>query len=134
MYNICDSLSLRYLSISYQKFTLNKRNIQEFYERTGQKWGQCWSRTNLNGFADHYLTVRTITQIYDEENEIEKYTNFVGIEPTTSCLQNVRSTNKLKIRCNSFSDYHHIARQVGFEPTKNSFGDCPLNHSSTDAN
>lgn len=81
----------------------------------------------MNGFADHYLPVRTITQIYDEENEIEKYTNFVGIEPTTSCLQNVRSTNKLKIRCNSFSDCHHIyARQVGFEPTKNSFGDCPL--------
>ena len=91
-----------------KKITLNKRNIQDFYERTGQKWGQCWSRTNLNGFADHYLPVRTITQIYDEENEIEKYTNFVGIEPTTSCLQNVRSTNKLKIRCNSFSDYHHI--------------------------
>ena len=82
----------------------------------------------MNGFADHYLPVRTITQIYDEENEIEKYTNFVGVEPTTSSLQNWRSNpHELKIRCNSFSDYHHIyARRAGFEPTKNSFGDCPL--------
>ena len=80
----------------------------------------------MNGFADHYLTVRTITQIYDEENEIEKYTNFVGIEPTTSCLQNVRSTNKLKIDVTLFLTIIIYARQVGFEPTKNSFGDCPL--------
>ena len=47
--------------------------------------------------------------MHDEENEIEKYTNFVGVEPTTSSLQNWRyNPHKLKIRCNSFSDYHHV--------------------------
>ena len=33
-----------------------------------------------------------------------------------------------------FQKYANFARQVGFEPTNNGFGDRPLNHSGTDAN
>lgn len=60
-------------------------------------WGWCWSRTNLLGFADQDLTVRTINQIFAEKVGFEPTGHFTVTEDFKSTpLWPLRHLSKLK--------------------------------------